>query len=275
MVSLRVRRFFCERASYPRRTFAEQVPDLSERYRRRSVGLRRWMQAIATLLGGRPGERLSRTLDHAAPAALHRRREQVLRLIDQAEGTARLQEGLAKRAAAVERHEAQIARLKEELEQLGDATYDRDRIIAQVSNRYGDLLREWRHPKLSQPFIKPDLTPFVRGEPYQEASSGARTLLTLAGQLAVFEIAVETGTAHPGFLMIDSPQKNLGHGVGTLDAVIADAVASTTSTTTSPSGWQTEVPRRSSSSSTTARRYSRKAAWWSATAETRTSLSTD
>ncbi|MER6354655.1 DNA recombination protein RecN [Streptomyces sp. NPDC001634] len=156
---------------------------------------------------------------------LHRRREQVLRLIDQAESTARLQEGLAKRAAVVERHEAQIARLKEELEQLGDATYDRDRIIAQVSSRYGDLLREWRYPKLSQPFIKPDLTPFVRGEPYQEASSGARTLLTLAWQLAVFEIAVETSAAHPGFLMIDSPQKNLGHGVGTLDAVIADAVA--------------------------------------------------
>ncbi|MFI6495359.1 hypothetical protein [Streptomyces sp. NPDC050564] len=65
----------------------------------------------------------------AARDDLHRRREQVLRLIDQAESTARLQEGLAKRAAAVERHEAQIARLKEELAQLGDATYDRDRII--------------------------------------------------------------------------------------------------------------------------------------------------
>ncbi|MFD8646339.1 ISL3 family transposase [Streptomyces mirabilis] len=62
VISLRVRRFFCERSSCPRRTFAEQVPDLSERYRRYSVGLRRWMRAIATLLGGRPGERLCRTL---------------------------------------------------------------------------------------------------------------------------------------------------------------------------------------------------------------------
>ncbi|MDX3528942.1 DNA recombination protein RecN [Streptomyces sp. ID05-39B] len=159
----------------------------------------------------------------AARDDLQRRREQVLRLLDQAEATVKLQEGLAKRAATVERHEAQIARLKEELAQLGDVTDDRDRVIAQVSSRYGDLLREWRYPKVSRPFIRPDLTPFVRGEPYQEASSGARTLLTLAWQLAVFEIAVETGAAHPGFLMIDSPQKNLGHG-GTLDAVIADAV---------------------------------------------------
>ncbi|MGW6898838.1 DNA recombination protein RecN [Streptomyces sp. NPDC054919] len=160
----------------------------------------------------------------AARDDLHRRREQVLRLLDQAGRAAKLQEGLTKRAATVERHETQIARLKDELVQLGDATHDRDRIIGKVSNRYGELLREWRYPKLSTPFIRSDLTPFVRGEPYQEASSGARTLLTLAWQLAVFEISVETGAAHPGFLMIDSPQKNLGHG-GTLDAVIADAVA--------------------------------------------------
>ncbi|MEV4453472.1 transposase [Streptomyces mirabilis] len=62
VISLKVRPFFCERASCRRRTFAEQVLDLSERYRRHSVGLRRWMQDIATFLGGRPGERLCRTL---------------------------------------------------------------------------------------------------------------------------------------------------------------------------------------------------------------------
>lgn len=59
---LSVRRFFCDRASCRRRTFVEQVPDLSERYRRHSVGLRRWMRSIATFLGGRPGERLCRVL---------------------------------------------------------------------------------------------------------------------------------------------------------------------------------------------------------------------
>jgi hypothetical protein len=30
--------------------------------------------------------------------------------------------------------------------------------------------------------------------------------------LSIFERAVELGAAHPGFLMIDSPQKNLGSG---------------------------------------------------------------
>lgn len=155
---------------------------------------------------------------------LHRRREQVLRQREQAESAVKLREGLTKRADVVGRHETDIARLREELARLGDASHDRDRVIAKISSRYGELLRAWRYPKVSTPFIKTDLTPFVHGEPYQEASSGARTLLTLAWQLAVFEIAVEEGAAHPGFLMIDSPQKNLGHG-GTLDAVIADAVA--------------------------------------------------
>ncbi|MFF7258216.1 DNA recombination protein RecN [Streptomyces microflavus] len=160
----------------------------------------------------------------AARDDLHRRREQVLRQLEQAESAVKLREGLTKRADAVERHQTDIARLREELARLGDASHDRDRVIAKISSRYGELLRAWRYPKVSTPFIKTDLTPFVRGEPYQEASSGARTLLTLAWQLAVFEIAVEEGAAHPGFLMIDSPQKNLGHG-GTLDTLIADAVA--------------------------------------------------
>ncbi|MDQ8708093.1 ISL3 family transposase [Streptomyces sp. LHD-70] len=62
VISLLVRRFFCERAECRRRTFVEQVPDLSERHRRHSVGLRQWMRSIATFLGGRPGQRLCQTL---------------------------------------------------------------------------------------------------------------------------------------------------------------------------------------------------------------------
>ncbi|MER5934683.1 DNA recombination protein RecN [Streptomyces sp. NPDC002054] len=160
----------------------------------------------------------------AARDDLHRRREEALRRLQHAESSTKLHEGLSRRAATVERHEAQITRLREELERLGDVAQDRDRVIGRISGRYGELLRQWRYPKLSQPIIDTNLTPFVRGDSYREASSGARTLLTLAWQLAVFEVAVETSAAHPGFLMIDSPQKNLGHG-GTLDAAIADAIA--------------------------------------------------
>jgi hypothetical protein len=34
-------------------------------------------------------------------------------------------------------------------------------------------------------------------------------LIAVAWQLAIFERAVEQGDSHPGFLLIDSPQKNL------------------------------------------------------------------
>ncbi|MFE6770137.1 DNA recombination protein RecN [Streptomyces fimicarius] len=155
---------------------------------------------------------------------LQRRREEVLRHLQHAENATKLQAGLDKRAALVERQEAQIERLREERDRLGDAAQDRDLVVGRISGRYSELLRQWHYPKLSQPMIDTNLVPYVRGDSYREASSGARTLLTLAWQLAVFEVAVETSAAHPGFLMIDSPQKNLGHG-GTRDAVIADAIA--------------------------------------------------
>lgn len=62
VIRLSARRFFCERASCRRRTFVEQVSGLNEQYHRHSVGMRLWMRAVATFLGGRPGERLCRVL---------------------------------------------------------------------------------------------------------------------------------------------------------------------------------------------------------------------
>ncbi|MET8537469.1 ISL3 family transposase [Streptomyces sp. NPDC005065] len=65
-VRLRVRQFFCDRASCRRLTFVEQVSGLSERYRRSSLGLKKWLHAVAVELGGRPGERLCRKMHLAA-----------------------------------------------------------------------------------------------------------------------------------------------------------------------------------------------------------------
>lgn len=61
-VRLRVRRFFCDRGRCPRQTFVEQVTQLSERYRRSSLGLKQWQHAVAVELGGRPGQRLCQRL---------------------------------------------------------------------------------------------------------------------------------------------------------------------------------------------------------------------
>jgi hypothetical protein len=71
-------------------------------------------------------------------------------------------------------------------------------------------LSAFHFPKLSEPFIDPSLVPHARGGSYDQlGSAGAMTLMALAWELAVFELSVEQGRSHPGFLMIDSPQKGL------------------------------------------------------------------
>ncbi len=58
-VQLLVRRFRCREQACSRRTFAEQVPLLVDRYARRTRRLRSDFEVIGLMLGGRPGSRLS------------------------------------------------------------------------------------------------------------------------------------------------------------------------------------------------------------------------
>jgi hypothetical protein len=62
MVHLRVLRFRCVNPGCSKKTFAEQVPGLTVRYGRRSIGLSRILKAIALALGGRAGARLTARL---------------------------------------------------------------------------------------------------------------------------------------------------------------------------------------------------------------------
>jgi transposase len=64
-----VRRFRCTNRTCPRRTFAEQVPDVVPRYARRTQGLRTALEHVGVALGGRPGQRLSRHLGLPASRA--------------------------------------------------------------------------------------------------------------------------------------------------------------------------------------------------------------
>ncbi len=61
-IRLRGRRYFCDRKRCGRLTFVEQVAGLSERYRRSSLGLKKWLRAVAVELGGWAGERLCRSI---------------------------------------------------------------------------------------------------------------------------------------------------------------------------------------------------------------------
>lgn len=59
LLRLRVRRFFCDNGECAKRTFAEQVPDLTVRYGRRTMLLTQVLRRIALALGGRPAARLT------------------------------------------------------------------------------------------------------------------------------------------------------------------------------------------------------------------------
>ncbi|MGI5507716.1 ISL3 family transposase [Streptomyces sp. CA-106131] len=62
VIDLSVRRLFCDAAACRRRTFAEQVPDLTFRHGRRTAALQRTLTAIAVVLSGRAGARLAAVL---------------------------------------------------------------------------------------------------------------------------------------------------------------------------------------------------------------------
>jgi hypothetical protein len=65
MIHLQVGRFFCHNEDCNKKTFAEQVPGLTVRYGRRSVGLGERLRAVALALGGRAGARLADRLTAA------------------------------------------------------------------------------------------------------------------------------------------------------------------------------------------------------------------
>jgi transposase len=58
LLVLTVRRFFCDRASCPKTTFAEQMPGLTRRYGRQTGPAEHVVAAVAMALGGRAGARL-------------------------------------------------------------------------------------------------------------------------------------------------------------------------------------------------------------------------
>jgi hypothetical protein len=154
--------------------------------------------------------------------ALARRREDATAAIQRAESSLHLINSLERRAADIGRQEALATSLREELAAAGEPPRpDRSMVIQRVGDRYRSILTAWRYPKLADAYLADDLTPYLRGKPYTVASSGGRTLIALAWQLALFEIAWESRSSHPGFLLLDSPQKNLGR-TGYRDGHVAD-----------------------------------------------------
>lgn len=75
VIKLTVRRFFCNDGTCPKTTFAEQVPQLTFRYGRSTLQLRRLREHVALALAGRAGARLTEAM------AVGVSRDSMLRLV--------------------------------------------------------------------------------------------------------------------------------------------------------------------------------------------------
>jgi hypothetical protein len=69
LIRLGVRRFFCDNAACEAVTFAEQIPELTARYARRTALLRGVLESVAVALAGRAGARLAARLGMAVSRA--------------------------------------------------------------------------------------------------------------------------------------------------------------------------------------------------------------
>ncbi len=116
----------------------------------------------------------------------------------------------------------QLALLRKERQEQSSRP-DRNSIVSVVSARFVEILGDFGYPKLSDAGLNSKFIPTVRGSNYTRASSGGLTLISLAWAFAIWEVAFERDALAPGLLIVDSPQKNLGHTAHPDDDDFADA----------------------------------------------------
>ncbi|MFC6870974.1 ATP-binding protein [Haloechinothrix salitolerans] len=190
------------------------------------LGVLRAAQAEANLAVENTAAALNRVVTVPAPylAArdeIARRRADARLREQQAEAGLRLWDRVREAEEVAERLAGQAARLRAERREAATRP-DRAAVVRLLSDRFGDVLSDIGYPKLSAPSLNERLVPSVRGLTYTAASSGGLVLISLAWYLALWEIAHEQGARAPGLLMIDSPQKNLGHAAQADDPDFAD-----------------------------------------------------
>ena len=127
------------------------------------------------------------------------------------------------RQRRVEQLTGELAELRAQSRGQQSNRPDRSAVISGLSARFRQILDDFGYPKHNDTgSIDEALVPHVRMRSYLSASSGGQVLLSLAWILAIFELAYEQGMHHPGFLLIDTPQKNLGGKAATNDQEFAD-----------------------------------------------------
>jgi hypothetical protein len=119
--------------------------------------------------------------------------------------------GMDKRAIQKSDIENNLLEKQLQYQKLKSGIVGKDQILKNINERYVEILEYIKFPKLSNAYIDEKLTPYVRGIAYRDIGSlGAMTLVSTAWFLSIFEKAIELDGDHPGFIMVDSPQKDIG-----------------------------------------------------------------
>lgn len=122
-----------------------------------------------------------------------------------------LHKGMDKRIILKGEIELNLKNKQLEYQKLKETIIDKSQILEKVNRRYQEILAYINLPKLSDARIDDKLVPYFRGIPYREIGSlGAMTLISTTWFLSIYENAIELDGDHPGFIMLDSPQKDIG-----------------------------------------------------------------
>lgn len=177
-------------------------------------------------------QNIASELDRAAelPAPFLAARDRLMRDLSAAESEVARAEVGVRFWGRVEEAERQrdsrqgtVTRLRREQRELSTRP-DRGEVKKELSHRFAKILDDFGYPKLKgDAWLDDKLIPHVRGAVYTKASSGGLVLISLAWAMALWEVGWERQALLPGLLVIDSPQKNLGHRAGPDDADFADA----------------------------------------------------
>ena len=131
-------------------------------------------------------------------------------VLDRIQRDRRVWDSIEKRRVNLGRVESTLKGLRKELRDQRAERTSRAQLVVDISARFGQILEDFEFPRLSNPHLDERLQPFVRDIDYRDQSDGAKTLISLAWTLAIMELSWERGGKHPGFLLLDSPQRGFG-----------------------------------------------------------------
>lgn len=133
-------------------------------------------------------------------------------LIQKTEENLKMFEEVDRQKKIIEDKKESLSILKNNLKAYKESETDKDNLFRELSQIFSDVLKEFKYPKLSTAYIDSnDYLPYVRGRKYDDiGSSGGVTIITMAYYLSIMLLGISEKFHHLGFLLIDSPRKNLG-----------------------------------------------------------------